>query len=368
MPNSERMRHGCALFWGDAPPDAWLVASWKSPDAFCSRWFRVADLSALLGLLVRKARIADVYIGMALRSPTCQPSGRGTSDDAYGIASLWVECDHMGGVHTARNLPTPVQLGMFLRSLPFQPSLTIDSGGGAHIHLLLKELWILDTPTERARAQLLLRRVQRTVQLMAEARGWTIDSTSDLARVLRLPGTFNHKGATPVPVTVLAEHPRRYNPIDLENAVWLAPLDAPATPPAHQLPLYPPGDLQRILDRCGWMRHCFADAANLSEPEWYAALSIIGRCQDGEAQAHTWSQPYPRYDYEETRLKLGHALAAAGPRTCRRIRYELGGEPYCQRCPAWGKVKSPVTHSLDDGARLRVRAAASWRPRYPKGR
>jgi hypothetical protein len=366
MVDSALMRYGCAVLWGDAPGDAWAVGSWVHQGTFCSKWVRVADLATLLALLAHKARTCDTYISMTLKAPTCQPVGRGTNADAYALGSLWLEADHSGGTHAARNLPTPFQLQRFLRTLPFQPSLTIDSGGGTHVHMLLKEPWVLDSPAELARAQLLLRRLQRTVQLLAEARGWHVDTTSDLSRVLRLPGSLNHKSGTPQPVTILTEHPRRYNPSDIEAMPWLAPLNIPTAAP-QQLLIFPPGDLQRVLGRCAWLRHCRDDAATLSEPEWYAALGIIGRCQDGEAEAHAWSSPYPRYDHNETQRKLVHAVTAAGPRTCRRIRYELGGEPYCQACPAWGKVKSPVTHSLDDGARLRVRAATSWRPRSPKG-
>jgi hypothetical protein len=229
------------------------------------------------------------------------------------------------------------------------------------VRVLFKEIWILNTPAERERAQTLLRRLQRTVQLLAMERGWKVDTTSDLARVLRLPGTFNWKSGNPVPVTIVAERPQRWNPSDLEDAPWLAPLDAPPRP-AQQGTLFPKGDLQRMLGRCAWLQHCYTDAATLDEPEWYAALGLIGRCEDGDALAQAWSAPYPRYTAEETRLKLAHALAAAGPRTCANIRHHLGGEPYCQRCPSWGKVKSPMVHSLDDGARLRVRAAC-WRTR-----
>jgi hypothetical protein len=367
MPDIGLMRQGVDWFWPDVPANAFLVLSWKHQGDFCSRWFRMADLAAFLVALFRKARVTDTYVGMGLRHPHCQPIGRGTSEDVYAIGALWIECDHTAGIHRTRHLPTPFQLTAFLRTLPFVSSLQIDSTGGIHVHLLLKECWIFETPEERGRAQTLLRRLQRTVQLAAEARGWKIDTTADLARVLRLPGTLNHKSGTPLPVTVIAEHPSRYNPTDLEDAPWLAPLEAAPVISPQQLALYPPSDLQRILDRCAWLRHCYTDAASLAEPEWYAALGIIGRCQDGAAQAHVWSQPYPHYDRDETQRKLAHALGAAGPRTCRRIRYEVGGEPYCHVCPAWGKITSPIVYGLDDGARLRVRAA-SWRTRKREGR
>jgi putative DNA primase/helicase len=368
LPDLHLLRHGIRLLWPDPPDDAWLVLSWVAQGQFCSRWFRMADVSDALTFLLRMARNHDMYVGMALRHPACAPTGRGSSEDAFALGSLWVELDHNRGAHAATQvLPSPLQLRMFLRSLPFTPSLEIDSGGGVHLHLLLKELWILDTPAERERAHALVRRLQHTVQLLAMDRGWHVDTTSDLSRVLRLPGTFNFKSGSPVPVTISTERPQRWNPSDLKDSPWLAPLD---TPPRsrQQGTRFPAGDLQRMLDRCAWLQHCYTDAATLTEPEWYASLGLIGRCADGEALAQAWSAPYPRYSAAETQRKLAHALAAAGPRTCAHIRHRLGGEPYCHACPAWGRVKSPMVHSLDDGVRLRVRAAASWRPRFPKGR
>jgi putative DNA primase/helicase len=368
LPDLRLLRHGIRLFWPDPPDEAWLVLSWVAQGQFCSRWFRMADVSDALTFLLRKARHHDTYVGMALRHPSCTPTGRGSSDDTCALGSLWVELDHNLGQHAATQvLPSPLQLRMFLRSLPFTASLEIDSGGGVHLHYLLKEVWVLDSPTERERAQTLVRRLQRTVQLLALDRGWRVDTTSDLARVLRFPGTFNFKSGSPVPVTISAERPQRWNPGDLESAAWLAPLDAPPRP-GPQGPLFPAGDLQRMLGRCAWLQHCYTHAATLDEPSWYASLGLIGRCENGASLAQTWSAPYPRYSAQETAIKLAHALAAAGPRTCHNIRYHLGGEPYCQACPAWGKVKSPIVHSLDDGVRLRMRAAASWRPRFPKGR
>ena len=57
--------------------------------------------------------------------------------------------------------------------------------------MLFKELWVFDSPEEQQAAALLLRRFQRTIQVRAAARGWAVDSTADLARVLRPAGTLN---------------------------------------------------------------------------------------------------------------------------------------------------------------------------------
>jgi putative DNA primase/helicase len=66
-------------------------------------------------------------------------------------------------------------------------------------------LWILESETERQAAQVLAKRFIATLQKKAQTHGWQIDPTPDLARVLRLPGTFNRK-LKPVPIQVIEEH------------------------------------------------------------------------------------------------------------------------------------------------------------------
>jgi hypothetical protein len=157
----QSIQDSLTLFWPDPPEDIWLVVSWlDASGAFPSAWFRYRDLNQAVTFLQAKAQQFDVYVGMGLRHATCQPVGRGTSNDVGAVGGLWVELDHSGGVHTAKNLPTSYQLMRFIGSLPFEFSLLINSTGGIHAHLLFKELWILDTPAEHAAASLLLRRLR----------------------------------------------------------------------------------------------------------------------------------------------------------------------------------------------------------------
>lgn len=101
-------------------------------------------------------------------------------------------------------------------------------------------------------------------------------------------------------------------------------------------------DLGRIEEQCAWMRHCRDDAATLPEPEWYAWLSVVVRCRDGNRLAHEIGSAYPGYSREETDDKLARALSDSGPRTCTAIRQM---SPACRGCvlgqPA-GPITSPV--------------------------
>jgi hypothetical protein len=70
-------------------------------------------------------------------------------------------------------------------------------------------------------------------------------------------------------------------------------------------------------------------------------VGVIGRCADGEANVHEWSQPYPGYSHAETSKKLAHALAASGPKRCTTIETDTGGRD-CARCPFRGTLTSPI--------------------------
>lgn len=361
------------LLYPGAPDDAWVVVSWFTPgsDVWASAWYHAADREGLIACIATHAATAHVYLGLGLRHPRCMPSAttRGTSADVLAIGALWIEFDHREGSHAAANLPTVPELRRFIDELPFSFSLLVDSGGGFHGYCHFKELWILDNEQERAKAALLLQRFQRTLQLRMAEHGWHVDSTADLARVLRPPETWNHKTSPTLPVTILEETPIAYNPSDLDDAPWMATIDDMyIPPPAQHNGAFPPTALAPIVAGCAWLQHCQTDAARLPEPEWYAMLGIVGRCIDGEAQAHVWSAPYPGYDARKTAHKLKHALEDAGPRKCHGIRYSCNADAYCANCSHWGRVVSPIvlgmprTAPTDDplGSTLPAPAPVGW--------
>jgi hypothetical protein len=90
------------------------------------------------------------------------------------------------------------------------------------------------------------------------------------------------------------------------------------------------------------MRHCRDDAATLPEPEWYAWLSILARCRDGERNAHEIGSAHPGYSAAETSDKFRRAMTETGPRTCPAIREMCSA---CAGCPLGapaGPITSPV--------------------------
>lgn len=339
------------LLYGEGAP-GWLTI-WTRQDKL-TRYFPAGRLDLAASQAVKLSRRGlDVYFGVGLRRENLGKEQRGKAADVCAIPALWADLDVAGPAHTSTALPPTLEDALSLvGAFPLPPSILVDSGHGLHAYWLLREVWTLDGEEERRAAQELLQRFQATVQARARERGWNLDTTSDLARVLRVPGTVNRKlPQEPVLVRVLEAHPdRRYNPSDFE------PYLADTTPgvfvgsgnksPSEKIPEssadndFLPARVEPILARCPWLKHCVDDATTLPEPEWYAMLGVVGRCENGEELAHRFSAPYPRYRPEETQAKLEHALKDAGPVTCERVEREFG--PWCRSCAYRGKVKSPI--------------------------
>ncbi len=322
--------------------------------------------------LIEKYRhTRDVYFGVALqdqhqalkiarsrRPRATAATVRGGIDSVTAIPALWADIDVAGPGHSSDTLPPDRASALsLLEAVPQPPSVLVDSGGGFHAYWLLRELWELETKEERCQAQELVRRLQWAIQNEAAAKGWQIDHTADLARVLRVPGTMNHKRGTKRPVTVeqfpIAADKGRYSVHDFDDLPE-AP-DAPAErswpgdrePPSDDAWRGDPADLRPVWRGCSWIRHCHDDRASLPEPEWFAALSIVGRCAtenaNGRQIAQRFSRDHPGYTPEATDDKLGHAMRGSGPRTCEHIAYKLGAwDGHCSDCPNWGRLRSPI--------------------------
>jgi putative DNA primase/helicase len=195
-----------------------------------SLWFpcrRRADAAAAAERLAGKA---NVYCGTALidlearkQQERIENNGvvdlkkiRGTNATARAIPGLWADVDVGGPMHgkAHKNTKLPPTYedarALIAEAIPLEPTVIIDSGHGLYFWWLFAEPSSLDTEQDREEAAELVYRFQATLRKRAEAHGWEIDGTADLARVLRLPGTINHK-LDPVPVRIIALDPtRRY--------------------------------------------------------------------------------------------------------------------------------------------------------------
>ena len=358
-------------------------------------WCQSLDHAARLAQKYRPSR--DVHFGVALhdldaaievarrRRPRARKGTvRGCRESVTTLPAIWADIDIAGATHSSGTLPPHRKAALkLLEAVPAAPSIVVWTGGGFHVYWLLREPWVLETAAERADAERLVRRVQWALQKEARVHGWQIDHTADLGRLLRLPGTLNHKAMKPLPVTI--EHfPLVAVPGPGETADWRydpSDFDVLEDPPSRDRGERPwrdgsgpgggaqdgnggdgsgrggagrdqhrwrPADFRRVYEGCSWIRHCYQDRTTLPEPEWYAALSIVGRCAtpdaDGRRLAHRISRDHPGYSVRKTDDKLDHALDAGGPRTCRDLAHERGAlADHCRQCPHFGNIRSPIS-------------------------
>ncbi|UCE04454.1 MAG: primase C-terminal domain-containing protein [bacterium] len=157
-----------------------------------------------------------------------RPERRGEESDVIGIPALWMDIDIVGQAHKKDSLPSSLQECLdFLSGFPLKPSLIINSGYGLHVYWVFKEAWYFNEPEERKKARLLSDKFQNTLIQMAKEKGWDLDKTSDLVRLLRVPGTYNYKNPhDPKLVEIINSNNNRYNPEDFEPFLIEAPAES----------------------------------------------------------------------------------------------------------------------------------------------
>lgn len=187
-------RGGKVGFW-------WLVTPAKNKT---SMWWEVDNPTAL-----RAGHVAagDLYFGV---HPAVDIPQRGDPaklrakiEELAAVNCVFAEFDakDFGGDKVATLA--------HIDGLAAAPSVIVDSGGGYHCYWLLRAPFLLTTNEERERA----RRVQAAwVAYVGGDMG-----AKDLARVLRVPSTWNYKYDPPRKVVILrADYDRLYNLPDLE--------------------------------------------------------------------------------------------------------------------------------------------------------
>ena len=163
----------------------------------------------------------NCYLGLGIRRQRPENNqGRGKTDDIVGIPGLWLDLDYQSpGAHKPRRPlpPTEDAARSLLDAAPYKPSLIVHSGHGFQVYWLFKEIAGFDTRDDREAFSRLCRGWQQFFQQAGRDQGWHVDSTADLARVLRIPGTYNLKTDEAREVTAREANDFRYDPSDFND-------------------------------------------------------------------------------------------------------------------------------------------------------
>ena len=208
---AERARPLLDLLFDDLEPDGRINLRGLCDGRAWNRFARdPREARGIVRELVGRPR-TDVLLGVLPR--------RGQDGTLRGLrrgTCLWVDIDPHGAGADGATLAW-----RRLARFPVQPSAVVHSGRGLHAYWRLRSYVSLEEPNERARFGEALRR-------LALALGGDPAAT-DLARVLRIPGSLNWKYTPARPVSVLAVRPRQRPSLD-EVLDVLPPVFLPANP------------------------------------------------------------------------------------------------------------------------------------------
>lgn len=322
-------------------------------------WHDLSTEKGLLGLLKELSRLnplgGNVFITVNPRGR--RYSGRGKSHQVKEVAAFVFELDfyHDGPASAEEALA-------FLETLPLRPSLIVHSGHGLHCYFLL------DEPVGRSHGgrgeepEGVMDRFGRAIVALAQQRGWKPDPVYDVARSMRLPGTFNVKEC-PIPVDLLkpteGEMPVYY-PFKTVEKEFLSTVPEDTYSATQPRPAAlkknakqggkcnPAGgrfaDWEAVKRRCAASRYCVEEAANLPEPVWkFGVIGLCLYCKGGVELVHEVSSPYHGYSERETDEKIAAQLrSGAGPTWCATLAKLPWLTPLCDTCRWLGKLTTPL--------------------------
>lgn len=190
------------LLYGEHAADNWL-ALWRS-DTKATTWERANSPDVAKFVDEANREKFNAYFGVCLHSKkSAKKTSRGNEESVSIVPGFWADIDFATKTTAKAKIkyPSREQAEHALTEMPFMPSLAFFTGGGIHAY------WIFDEPFKvvDSDAREEIKRVSQGWQgklktILLKRAGAGIDSTFDLARVMRIVGTRNTKAGVTVAV------------------------------------------------------------------------------------------------------------------------------------------------------------------------
>ena len=297
-------------------------------------WFKVSEIEKASITARKYGTKTNTFFGVGLRKNILKNGFRGSERDILCITTLYADIDVKSGAHAQISLPSSVDEAInFLHSLKVKPSIIVNSGNGIHGYWLLDKPFIIETEEDRKHISSIFKGFGKYVNSEAKKYGWKIDSVYDLARILRAPGTINHKLGTGAKCEVIENHDGRHSIADFMQFIH-------SHEGASTIGNIAQG-VEKVLRKCEFIKYCKDNAENLPEPLWHAMITNLAPLKDSKSAIHEFSRSYPKYSFDETERKVQRAIQENKPHTCEYIRENLNFD--CgKNCP----VKAPIVYGL----------------------
>ena len=282
----------------------------------------------------------NTYFALSTFKEATKDAGR-KGPNAHELKSFFLDLDCGPSYEYATQKDAVAAVRSFCKQLSLPKPLLINSGRGVHVYWPLTEAvsaeqWVVEADR--------LKRSCADNGLLADAA-----VTADVVRILRMPGSHNHKEDPPLSVEFLGVS--MPEPVVLEDftsklGVFARPVTTLDLGTDALYEAYADNSenvFKTIIKKtvegrgCNQLKFIAMNQSEVSEPLWRAGLSIAKFCTDGDVAARKISDKHPAYNEADMRKKMDEIK---GPYTC--ARFDELNEGTCRDCPLWGEIKSPI--------------------------
>ena len=166
-----------------------------------TRFFRA--ISDAAGYACEHAEKEDVYYRVTTLKKKPK-RGRGKDTDSLALPGLHADIDVGPNRDNNRIYPPDEESALHvLEKMGIPLPMLVRSGGGLHPIWPFKEPHLLENPQDVAFAQAAIKAWNNHLNVQFGRSGWEIDPPGGLSKLLRPPGTFNHKTVHPRRVELL---------------------------------------------------------------------------------------------------------------------------------------------------------------------
>lgn len=320
------------------------------------------EADALIEQYVRAGR--NVFFGVA----KYRTGDNRKKENVLGLKAFWLDVD-CGPSKAEPNPKTGRPDGYvdqkaglralmtFCKTVGLPPPTLVSSGGGIHAY------WPLEREVSRSDWEAVAERFKD----VCRAQNFYVDNAVfEVARILRVPGTFNFKEEEPRPVEFLhvgdvttIEEMRSILGVKKQPSIFD---DNFEMSPRQKAMMSGVGyNFKRIMTRtakgdgCNQLLHAYTNRASISYYEWFYALSVAAMCEDADTAVHMMSNGHPDYDPETVDKKVATIRKATSCAKFRSVDPSL-----CDGCPHFDKIVGPkelgkvVKESSEDFLKVEV--------------
>jgi AAA domain len=237
-------------------PGYFAVTAFAGGKPRATKWFSTAELQAAAKTIIATGKRADVYVSVGTHDTKQEEGRRGGERSILSIPGFWADLDIGELGHKPASLPNPPDESSALsimEGLP-EPSMLMHSGGGLQAFWLFDEPWVLDEPIEKKAAKEASNEWHNLLEARGKEKGYHVDKTASLDRILRVPGTGNHKADQIRPVNARVIDGRSYPVVEMASLGIPEPSISPTKDSPQAIEDNFPLSWEEILSPHGWTK------------------------------------------------------------------------------------------------------------------